>query len=309
MAYGYVPSPARSEPASITASSGSRANFTQRPTRAVGLRRTYSVPSSFPTSRSPIGERPSSIGHGLGLGLPTTFTTYIHSARAPNSHPRLRSFADLGLGTPLTTLPTRSMRRRVAGSYPLSLTARSRSAGQPAGLNFHRLDIANQGPRNIRQASSEEQPHPVITLTLADAFGSDGEESAGDEDEHQRYSFLPPGLSSPVPWPSSPVSEMPPSPTTPYARPITFRTLTGPGIRAPGNNPGLGGAPISPSVSRFGAHHHFPGLDHSAGGVADEDALLPNMRAGPSASSTQTLVPTTPRLSSVDRFTHDPLYH
>ncbi|KAI0646841.1 hypothetical protein C8Q79DRAFT_925529 [Trametes meyenii] len=311
MAYGYSPSPARSEPASVTAtSSNPYANFfAQQPTsRAVGLRRTYSVPSSFPTNRSPVSERPSYITHGLGIGLPATLTTHIHPSLAPNSRPRLRRFADLGLGTPLTALPVRSMRRRIAGSHPLSPVARSRSAGQPAGHNFRRLDVAEQGPRNIDQTSSEEQPHPTIALTLADAFGSDGEDSAGDEDENPRYSFLPPGLSSPVPWPSSPVSDEQPSPTSPYARPINFRTLAGPGIRAPGSNRSLGGAAISPSVSRFGTHHHFPGLDHSAGGVADEDALIPNMVA-PSASRTRTLVPMTPRLASVDRFTHDPLYH
>ncbi|KAI0371717.1 hypothetical protein BV20DRAFT_964964 [Pilatotrama ljubarskyi] len=73
------------------------------------------------------------------------------------------------------------------------------------------------------------------------------------------------------------------------------------------------GAPLSPSVSHFGTHHHFPGLDHRAGGMADEDELLGSPMGMPGAWPSRTRMPRTPpgapRLPSVERFAFDPLYH
>lgn len=318
MSYVYIPTPARSEPATI---SGRRlstdADFGIHHHLTLP-RRTYSVPSSFHT-------RPQKQRRGaglalLGIGLPSTLGAVAGFHPRPE-RPRLRRQADIGLGTPFTAVPMRSMRRRVAGSFPMSPTARSRS-GTTHGLG---LAMQHEGARPLH---AEATPHPAITLTLADAFDSEGEEefahaaAAEEEQAHAlgpRYSFLPPGLSSPVPWPSSPVEEAPPTvlataAATPTARPMVFRRLASPTMRVPvpADDPAMPGAPLSPTLSRFGTHHHFPGLDHSPGGMGDEDALLAGM-AGAIPSRSRTRVPMTPpnapRAPWVERFSNDRLYH
>ncbi|KAI8998846.1 hypothetical protein BD414DRAFT_526940 [Trametes punicea] len=283
MTYGYFASPARSEPitASRSLSSGYDggkhfAHIAPRP------KPTLSVPSSFPTNRTYSKDQPALVGLGLGLALPSTLVTRLRP-----EPPHARRQAQLGLGMPFIPVPMRSARRRVAASYTPASHARGPAL---------RIDTAN-----IHRRARDGGSHPAIMLTLADAFNSDREGDDfgnGDSDEGvPRYTFLPPGLSSPVPWPSSPVS-----PTSPSERPMTFRRLASPGIRAPGDATPPG-APLSPSISRVGTHHHFPGLDHSAGGIADEEGM-------PMVAHTRTVRPPgAPRLPSVDRFEYDPLYH
>lgn len=320
MSYVYTPTPARSEPATISgrrlstdANCGIHYHITLP-------RRTYSVPTAFPTRPT---QKPRRAGLALlGIGLPSTRAGVTGFHPRPE-RPRLQRQAGPGLDTPFTAVPMRSMRRRVAGSFPMSPTARSRSG------TTHGLGLAMQREGSL-PLHAEDAPHPAITLTLADAFDSEGEEeefghaatAAEEEQTHAlgpRYSFLPPGLSSPVPWPSSPVDEAPPAElalaaATQTARPMIFRRLASPAMRVPvpADDPAMPGAPLSPSLSRFGTHHHFPGLDHSPGGAGDEDALLAGMTgAVPSRSRTRMPMtpPNAPRTPWVERFSSDRLYH
>ncbi|OJT14116.1 hypothetical protein TRAPUB_9227 [Trametes pubescens] len=320
MPYLYTPTPARSEPATISGRNlTSDADFSIPHHYTLPRRRTYSVPTSFPTR--PQKKRRNAGLALLGIGLPSTLGIGAVAGFHPRpERPRLRRQADLGLGTPFTAVPVRSMRRRVAGSFPMSPTARSRS-GTTHGLG---LAMQREGARPPHQG--EDAPHPAITLTLADAFDPESEEegsghaSAEEEQEHApgtRYSFLPPGLSSPVPWPSSPVEDTPSAvlamaAATPTARPMIFRRLASPATRVPvPDDTSMPGAPLSPSLSRFGTHHHFPGLDHSPGGLGDEDALLAGMTgAMPSRSWTRMPMtpPNAPRAPWVERFSNDRLY-
>ncbi|OSD02848.1 hypothetical protein PYCCODRAFT_1425077 [Trametes coccinea BRFM310] len=297
MTYGYFASPARSEPTPASRSFGLSADVLEYVRTTLRARPTRSVPSSFPVNRSSPRDKPRGAALvGLGLGLPSTLMTRVQAHPSPE-RPVLRRQADYRLGTPFTAVPVRSMRRRVAAAHPFAPVDRTRSVDYPRGPAL-RIDM-----NNLRSHEEEASPQSAIAVTLADAF----EESDGDDDRLSlgeatgalpRYSFLPPGLSSPVPWPSSPVS-----PNEPPLRPMTIRRLAGPGMRAPGNVTPPG-APLSPSLSRFGTHHHYPGLDHSPGGDADEDGVPTHM-----ATHTRTVrPPRAPRLPSIQRFERDPLY-
>ncbi|KAI0362685.1 hypothetical protein OH77DRAFT_1585032 [Trametes cingulata] len=317
MVYGYFPSPARSEPASAThrhfPNLPAGCNLVIQHRCVLIVRPTRSTPASFPTDRTAPAERRPRLARGLGFGgLPTTLVTHI-SPRP--ERPRLRRQAGVALGTPFTAIPTRPMRRRVAGSHPLTVAARSRSSGARAAGDSNARAGPSRTPADAEAVRRREAARiaaralptaPAITLTLADALESDGED---DEDERLRYTFLPPGLSSPVPWSPSPVSSG--MSRSPGPRPMGFRVLGRSALRAPGDvSPP--GAPVSPSVSRIGTHHHFPGLDHRAGGIADEDELLGDEMPMPGAWASRTRIPRTPgapRLTSVERFAYDPLYH
>ncbi|KAI0781163.1 hypothetical protein BD413DRAFT_489381 [Trametes elegans] len=301
MSYGYSASPSRSEPVMGRSLSTDFIISGQHIPTVVQLRPTRSVPPSFQTTHS----APGKAGLGLGLSLPCSLITYIHPRP---ERPRLRRQADLGLGTPLGGIPMRSMGRRVAASHLMSPVAPAVPASPVAAAL--RIATSQDGAAAVPARRAHTPPHPAITLTLADAFESESDDDffgtrhyhrnhqhgGNDDDELPRYSFLPPGLSSPVPWPSPPVT-----PNTPNTRPMTSRTLAGPGMRAPVNITPPG-APIMPTTSRFGTHHHFLGLDHRAGGVADEEGL-----ETPAVSCTRTIMPMAPRLPTVERITYDRL--
>ncbi|CDO70692.1 hypothetical protein BN946_scf184798.g7 [Trametes cinnabarina] len=296
MQYGYFPSPARSEPAFAARSSGHNADVLEYVRTALRARPTRSVPPSFPLNRtSPEDGRRRAV-LGLGLGLPSTFLSLLDTSQ---ERPILRPQADYRLGTPFTSVPVRSIRRRVAAAHPPAPITRARSTDyliRPA----LRLDVDH-----LRISEQHDAIGSAIALTLEDAFESEGEDDSFGSSEAEvtvpRYNFLPPGLSSPVPWPSSPVS--PASTNVPSPRPMTFRRLAGPGMRAPGDVTPTG-APLSPSISHVGTHRHFPGLDHRAGGDADEYGM-----PVPMAMQTRTVrPPRTPRLPSIEYFVYDPLY-
>ncbi|KAI0637204.1 hypothetical protein C8Q77DRAFT_1155059 [Trametes polyzona] len=341
MSYGYYPTPARSEPLRLTLDGRSLSasdvnagcNHPNFYTRMPRIRRTLSVPSSFTTGNPPTWDRKANVEFNLAtVGVPSsTFITRIHPRP---ERPRLQRQADLGLGMPLTAIHERSLRRRVAGSFPMpAMTARAHAAA-PHGLGIRVAAPPGAGETQPEpERAGADAPNPAIVLTLADAFDSDGDHADADADDEgsepdtvrvPRYSFLPPGLSSPVPWPSSPTEPLSPTTTMPAIpsatrtvrpRPMLVRTLASPGIRTASDTTPPG-APLSPSIARFGTHHHFPGLDHSAGGVADEDALFgsPMGQGGPAVGRTRTRIPvtpppSTPRLAWAEYFGNDQLYH
>ncbi|KAI0831068.1 hypothetical protein BC628DRAFT_723953 [Trametes gibbosa] len=339
MPYGYFPTPARSEPGHRVGGLCTNVSPDLEPRFASArLRRTHSVPSTLAAPNVFNWQRQPRVGLGLDLGLPNTLVTHFHPRP---ERPRLRRQVDqLGPRVPLAIQPTRSMRRRVAGSYPASAaeptpvatpppTRRPRNAGHPLRpvAPPPSVEPARRHQRVNGHVDENEQPHPAITLTLADAFDSES-----DSDDAPLYSFLPPGLDALASRPApngtlSPDDNLtPPATPTPTAtarprprpRPMLFRTLASPAIHAPfvrpgdvsppssGSGSGAGAPPLSPSVSRFGTHHHFPGLDHSAGGAADGDALFARPREGSGRRIPRTAVPMpppgTPHMGWVERF-------
>ncbi|KAH9854007.1 hypothetical protein C2E23DRAFT_884122 [Lenzites betulinus] len=194
MPYGYFPTPARSEPGHRVGGLCTDFSLDFEHRLAVArLRRTHSVPTTPAAPNTFNWERQPRVGLGLDLGLPTTLVTHFHPRP---ERPRLRRQADqLGLGVPFAVRPTRSMRRHVAGAYSNGPTATApptrrphnagrilrvpASAGEPAHHQY--MD------RNVDE-SENEQPHPAITLTLADAFDSES-----DSDDAPLYAFLPQG--------------------------------------------------------------------------------------------------------------------
>ncbi|KAI0336299.1 hypothetical protein GY45DRAFT_387469 [Cubamyces sp. BRFM 1775] len=300
MTHHYKPSPARSEPASTPTSrglpSGYRIVGVQRAHRATSVRPTLDTPTTIPMHRD-TPRRPAPPAAGLGLGLPSTLTTHVHPR--PERPQLRRTPAGHGLGLPTNPAHVRYIRRRVAGSHPRPLDAQianPRAPGHPRRCTV--ILLLRLGARNDDEVYSEDE-----------------EDEIDYDDPPPVYSRHPPGLEpeSPSSQPSgeSPASQPAPSEPAPppYERHIPVRRVQGSALRAPGDitQPG---APLSPSVSHIGTHRHFPGLDHSAGGVADEGWLpwmgLPTLEQ--MWEMLPTMVPNAPRFPFIERFAYDPLY-
>ncbi|TFK90950.1 hypothetical protein K466DRAFT_356269 [Polyporus arcularius HHB13444] len=222
------------------------------------LRHTQSVPASYPSTR-PWGQRQRAL-----TGLPE-----------PASKPTTRPQAQRAATTPAAATPETPPRPQ--GGVPM------RRAGFGVGGPDANVDVRprlRHSPtllnRVERRSSTRGTVHTHAIPLLSNVIEEDSDASDDDREMYARYRFLPPGLSSPVPWETSRNgTRLPPSlDVTP--------TPSRPGLR--------------PTRSRMGSHVHNRRLDHGAGGNADEDVFFRTPR--PLLTPTR---PTRPRGHSVSR--------
>lgn len=228
------------------------------------MQHTQSLPSSFPSTR-PWQQRARVITGFAPTAAPVRTTHAAHH----HPHPQLErvppSPRNVLAGTQLGGVPMRRSGWGIgAQATPAAEAARVRPA---AGLG---IDLT---------VAMDNALHRTIPLSLSGMSEEsvdidDNRIHRNDEEELITYPFHPPGLITP-PSPQRPAAEQ--ASSTQVRRAIT---MTPPG------------APLLRSISHFGSHHHDPGLDYRAGGIADEDALIARPMLTPAR-------PTRPRYTRV----------
>ncbi|KAH9901163.1 hypothetical protein C8Q73DRAFT_786559 [Cubamyces lactineus] len=277
MSHHYKPSPARTEPAPTPASrrssSGYRAVEVQRNRRPASVRPEHNAPPAVVIHNGIPYLAPIAAALGLEPDMPTTHTTH---GRPQPERPQLRRLpAGLSRGLPNNPADIRYVHRRVAASHP-------RQPNTQAAANA-----------NANQRAPGHPPRGTVVLLVRVRRRRDADGIDYDD---------PPPVYTPHPEPAPP----------PYERHIPVRRVEGSAIREP-DNATQPGAPLAPSTSQIGTHRHFPGLDHSAGGVADEGGWMEWMGLPTLSQMWEMLppmrVPGAPRFPFVERFASDPLYH
>ncbi|RPD65903.1 hypothetical protein L226DRAFT_608838 [Lentinus tigrinus ALCF2SS1-7] len=274
-----------------------------------GLQRTQSMPASYPSTR-PWGQRKRAIT-GPIKPAPKPPLTRAHSERAST--------------TPSSAaLEGRSAHHRCGGG--VAMRRDGFGVGGPHGHQRPGLRRSPPAVHRFEWRSGGLVICPPAGPSLSDVMEDENSDASDDdevEEEEEEYTFLPPGLSSPVPrdretgllrtssiditLPSrfpmnvmedenSDASDEEEEPN-PYARytflppglssPVSRNRETGPlrtpsvDITLPSSSPMtrrtsslLSATAIRPSLSRMGLHIHDHRLDHGPGGNADEDAFL-----------------------------------
>ncbi|RDX48377.1 hypothetical protein OH76DRAFT_671184 [Lentinus brumalis] len=203
------------------------------------LRHTQSVPASYPSTR-PWGQRQCAL------------TSLPNPAPKPTTRPQAQRAATMPAATTPETPPRPQggvpMRRAGFGVGGPNADVRPRLRHSPTLVN-----------RVERRSSTRGSMHTPALPSLSHVIEEDSDPSDDEREMYARYRFLPPGLSSPVPWETSRNGSV-----------LTLSLDTTPTPSRPG---------LRPTRSRMGSHIHSRRLDHGAGGNADEDVFFRTPRA------------------------------
>ena len=233
-----------------------------------GLRHTQSVPASYPSTR-PWGQRRRAL-----TSRPITPAAKPPLTRAHTHHHPERASTQPSW---ITASPDdRRLRHPNRGGVPMR-----RVGFGVEGPNAHQRPRLRRSPPATRRIAVRGAMHPPQAAhTLSDVLESENSDASSSDDDddddevegtnpYARYTFLPPGLSSPVPW--DPETGFLPVRTPSVALIVPSRSRFPLGRRTSSM---LSSTTIRPSVSRMGSHIHDHRLDHGPGGNADEDAFL-----------------------------------
>ncbi|KAI0721544.1 hypothetical protein C8T65DRAFT_735072 [Cerioporus squamosus] len=214
------------------------------------LRHTQSVPASYPSTRV-WGQRKRAL---TGVPKPAPKPTLSRVGRPPRA----------------ATMPSSAKPERLSAPHHCGGVPMRRDGFGVGGPNANMRPCLRRAPHLVvtvtrleRRSSAVGRAHPPAVPSLSNVLEEDSDASDSEREVYARYRFLPPGLSSPVPWETSHAGSLA-TPSQALDLDIT-PTPSRPGIR--------------PSRSHMGSHIHDHRLDHGAGGNADEDAFLRTSQA------------------------------